>query len=66
MSGGVPVAGLLAILTTAACLVIGVFSVLIAVRERRRGSATWAWVVPGVGGAVLLVACLWRAWWWAT
>ena len=65
MSGGAPVAGVLAILTTAICLIIGVFSVLIAARERRRGSAAWAWVVPGVGGIVLLVACLLRAWWWA-
>ncbi len=59
------VAGVLAFGTTAICLVIGVFSVLIAVRERRRGSPAWAWVVPGVGGIVLLVLCLLRAWWWA-
>ncbi len=58
-------AGVLAFLTTAICLVIGVFSVAIAARERRRGSPAWAWVVPGVGGVVLLVACLLRAWWWA-
>ena len=58
-------AGILAFRTTAFCLVIGVMSVLIAARERRRGSAAWAWVVPGVGGIVLLVACFLRAWWWA-
>ncbi len=62
---GTEAAGVLALLTTAACLVIGVFSVLIAARERRRGSPAWAWIVPGVGGIVLLVACLLRAWWWA-
>ncbi len=59
------VAGALAFGTTAICLVIGVFSVAIAARERRRGSAIWAWVVPGVGGVVLLALCLLRAWWWA-
>ena len=64
MSGG-EVAGVLAFLTTAICLIIGVFSVLIAARERRRGSAAWAWIVPGIGGTVLLVLCLLRAWWWA-
>ena len=62
---GIEGAGALAFGTTAICLVIGVFSVLIAWREHRRGSAAWAWVVPGVGGAVLLVACVFRAWWWA-
>ncbi len=64
MSGG-EVAGVLAFGTTVICLVIGVVSVLIAARERRRDSAAWAWVVPGVGGIALLVACLLRAWWWA-
>ena len=59
-------AGILAFGTTAFCLAIGVMSVLIAARERRRGSAAWAWVVPGVGGVVLLAACLLRAWWWAS
>ncbi len=59
------VAGILAFGTTALCLVIGGFSLAIAARERRRGSPAWAWVVPGVGGAALLVACLLRAWWWA-
>ena len=64
MSGG-EAAGVLAFGTTAICLVIGVFSVAIAARERRRGSAAWAWIVPGVGGVVLLAACMLRAWWWA-
>ncbi len=58
-------AGVLAFGTTALCLVIGDFSVAIAACERRRGSPAWAWVVPGVGGVVLLAACLLRAWWWA-
>ena len=58
------VAGILAFGTTVFCLGIGVFSVAIAARERRRGSAAWAWVVSGVGGVVLLAACILRAGWW--
>ncbi len=58
------VAAILAFGTTALCLAIGAFSVAIAARERRRGSPAWAWVMPAVGGVVLLVACLLRAWWW--
>ena len=60
------VAWVLAFLSTVACLVIGVFSLAIALRERERSSAAWAWVVPGVGGIVLLMACLLRMWWWST
>jgi hypothetical protein len=59
-------AWLLALGTTALCLVIAAFSLAIAARERRRGSPAWAWLVPGVGGAALLAACALRVWWWAS
>jgi hypothetical protein len=36
-------------------LAIGAFGLLVAAREWRNRSAWWAWVVPGVFGAVLLV-----------
>ncbi len=40
--------------------VVGVFGVLVAVREKRRGSAWWAWLMPGAFGGVLLVLSLLR------
>ena len=62
---GAEVVRAVALLTTAACLVIGGLSLLVAARERGRGSPTWAWALPGAGGIVLLVWCLLRLWWWA-
>lgn len=44
----------LLLLWSAVSAAVGVFGILIAVRERRRGSAWWAWVVPGTFGVVLL------------
>lgn len=43
--------------------VIGVFGLLVAERERNRGSAWWAWVVPGTFGLLLLVSGLLRLVW---
>ena len=57
-------ARILAFGPTALCLVIGAVFLAIAERDRANGSPAGAWVVPGVGGAALLVACLLRAWWW--
>lgn len=35
--------------------VIGIFGLLVAERERRKGSPWWDWVVPGVFGALVVV-----------
>ena len=35
--------------------VIGLFGLLVAERERRKGSPWWDWVVPGVFGALVVV-----------
>ena len=43
--------------------VIGVFGLLVAERERRKGSAWWAWVVPGTFGVLLIVVGLVRLVW---
>lgn len=42
------------------CAAIGATSIAVASRERGRGSATWAWLLPGVAGVLLLVVCLVR------
>ncbi len=39
------------------CAVIGAMSLAVAVRERKRGSATWAWLLPGAFGVLLVVGC---------
>lgn len=39
-------------------VVVGVFGLVVAVRERKSGSAWWAWVVPGAFGVLLLVSSL--------
>ena len=36
-------------------LMIGVFGLMVAVREWRHGSAWWAWVLPGTFGVLLIV-----------
>jgi uncharacterized membrane protein len=43
--------------------VIGVFGLLVAERERRKGSAWWAWVLPGTFGVLLIVVGLVRLVW---
>jgi cytochrome b561 len=54
---------LVVVLSSAISAVIGVFGLLVAHRERRRGSAWWAWLVPGTFGVLLLVLGLVRLVW---
>jgi len=54
---------LVVVLSSAISAVIGVFGVLVAQRERRKGSAWWAWMVPGAFGVLLLVVGLVRLVW---
>jgi len=42
------------------CAVIGAMSIAVAVRERRRGSAAWAWLLPGAFGILLMIGCVVR------
>jgi hypothetical protein len=53
----------LVVLSSLIGAVIGLFGILVAQRERRRGSRWWAWVVPGTFGAVLIVLGLLRLAW---
>lgn len=52
-----------AILISGIWLLIGVMSLIVARRERRRGSPAWAWVLPGVTGGILILWGLIRLWW---
>lgn len=54
---------LVVVFSSAISAVIGVFGLLVAQRERRRGSAWWAWVLPGTFGVLLLVVGLLRLVW---
>ena len=49
------------VLPSLANAVIGVFGLLVAERELRRGSAWWDWVVPGVFGVLVIVFGLVRS-----
>jgi hypothetical protein len=51
------------VLSAAISAVIGVLGLLVAEREYRRGSAWWAWVLPGTFGVLLLVTGLVRLVW---
>ena len=42
--------------SSAVGILIGAFGLLVAVRERKSGSAWWAWAVPGTFGVLLLVS----------
>jgi hypothetical protein len=46
------------VLSSATGSVVGIFGILVAARERRRGSG-W-WVLPGIFGALLIVLSLVR------
>jgi hypothetical protein len=54
---------LVVVLSSAVAAVIGVFGLLVAEREHSRGSAWWAWVLPGVFGLLLIVIGLVRLVW---
>ena len=54
---------LVVVFSSAISAVIGVFGLLVAQRERRRGSAWWAWALPGTFGVLLLVVGLLRLVW---
>lgn len=54
---------LVVVFSSAIIAAIGVFGLLVAQRERRRGSAWWAWVLPGTFGVLLLVVGLLRLVW---
>jgi 4-amino-4-deoxy-L-arabinose transferase-like glycosyltransferase len=51
------------VLSAAISAVIGTLGLLVAEQEYRKGSAWWAWVVPGVFGVVLLVTGVVRLVW---
>jgi hypothetical protein len=53
------------VLSSVISAVIGVFGLLVAQQERRKGSAWWAWVVPvpGTFGVLLIVVGVVRLVW---
>jgi hypothetical protein len=51
------------VLSSVTSAVIGVFGLLVAERERSKGSAWWAWVLPGTFGVLLIVVGLVRLVW---
>lgn len=51
----------LLLLWSALTAIVGVLAILVAVRERRRGS--WWWVLPGIFGVLLLVNSVVRLVW---
>jgi integral membrane sensor domain MASE1 len=54
---------LVVVLSSVISAVIGVFGLLVAERERRKGSAWWAWVLPGAFGLLLISVGLVRLVW---
>ncbi len=54
---------LVVVLSSVISAVIGVFGLLVAQQERRKGSAWGAWVVPGTFGVLLIVVGLVRLVW---
>ena len=54
---------LVVVLSSVVAGVIGAFGLLVAERERSRGSAWWAWVLPGAFGILLIVIGLVRLVW---
>ena len=54
---------LVVVLSSVISAVIGVFGLLVAQQERRKGSAWLAWVVPGTFGVLLIVVGLVRLVW---
>ena len=54
---------LVVVLSSVISAVIGIFGLLVSERERGRGSAWWAWVLPGAFGVLLIVVGLVRLVW---
>lgn len=54
---------LVVVLSSVISAVIGVFGLLVAERDRSRGSVWWAWVLPGAFGVLLIVVGLVRLVW---
>ena len=54
---------LVVVLSSVISAVVGVLGLLVAERERSRGSAWWAWVLPGAFGMLLIVVGLVRLVW---
>lgn len=54
------------VLASVVGILIGVLGLIIARRERRRGSAAWAWLLPGVAGVLIILWSLVRLLWMAT
>jgi len=54
---------LVVVLSSVISAVIGVFGLPLGDQERRRGSAWWAWVLPGTFGVLLIVVGLVRLVW---
>ena len=54
---------LVVVLSSVIGAVIGVFGLLVAERECRKGSAWWAWVLPGAVGLLLIGVGLVRLVW---
>lgn len=54
---------LVVVLSSLISAVIGVFGILVARREHRRGSAWWAWMIPGAFGVLLIALGLLRLLW---
>jgi len=53
----------LVVLSSVISAVIGVFGLVVSERERRKGSAWWAWALPGTFGVLLIVVGLVRLVW---
>ncbi len=51
------------LLASAVGLLIGVLSLMVSRRERRRGSPAWAWGLPLAGGVVIILWSLIRLAW---
>jgi hypothetical protein len=54
---------LVVVLSSVISAVIGVFGLVVSERERRKGSAWWAWALPGTFGVLLIVVGLVRLVW---
>jgi integral membrane sensor domain MASE1 len=54
---------LVVVLSSVTSAMIGVFGLLVAERERSKGSAWWTWMLPGTFGVLLIVVGLVRLVW---